>query len=98
MNRSNPILQLKKNPRSRALAVKAMCAQCFGCTANHIEEGFRASIRNCSSNTCALHPLRPFKHGKRALKDPKWDDERDIRPLHWISAKPAKKSLTVKKT
>jgi len=61
MNRSNPILQLKKTPGSRALAIKAMCAQCFGCTENHLEKGFRESISSCSMCSCPLYSFRPYR-------------------------------------
>ena len=80
MNRSNPILQLKKNPRSRALAVKAMCAQCFGCTETHLEEGFRQSIRECSSTHCALYELRPFTDRKKALERGNFGDKTNLIP------------------
>jgi len=64
MSQSNPILQLKKNPRSRSLAIKAKCAECFGCTKDHLEKGFKESISSCSSYSCPLHRFRPYQPGK----------------------------------
>ena len=61
MRQSNPILQLKKDPRSRVLAIKAMCAQCFGCTSKDLERGYRESISDCSSYSCPLHSFRPYQ-------------------------------------
>ncbi len=57
----NPIRQFHDNPTSRAAAIKAKCAECVGCSLNHIEKGFRASISECSSYSCQLHSLRPFQ-------------------------------------
>ena len=64
MSQSNPILQFKKNPRSRVLAINAKCAECFGCTEDHLEKGFRASISSCSSDSCPLHRFRPYQAKK----------------------------------
>jgi hypothetical protein len=61
----NPILQFKRNPQSRASAVKAKCAECFGCSEKHIERGFRESIIACKSYDCPLHGFRPFQLKKR---------------------------------
>jgi hypothetical protein len=64
MSQSNPILQLKKNPRSRSLAIKAKCAECFGCSEDHLEKGFKDSISSCSSYSCPLHRFRPYQPRK----------------------------------
>ena len=80
MNQSNPILQFKKNPGSRLLAIKAMCAQCFGCNETHLEKGFRQSIRECSSTHCALHGLRPFTDRKKALERGNFGDKTNLIP------------------
>ena len=58
---NNPIRQFAANPNSRAAAMKAKCAECIGCTPDHMERGFRASISECSSYSCPLHSLRPFQ-------------------------------------
>jgi hypothetical protein len=57
----NPIRQFLANPRSQKSAIKAKCAECFGCTFDHLEGGFRASISECSSYSCPLHSFRPFQ-------------------------------------
>ena len=41
---NNPIRQFVANPNSRVAAIKAKCAECMGCTPDHMERGFRASI------------------------------------------------------
>lgn len=97
MNRSNPILQLKKNPGSRLLAIKAMCAQCLGCTETHLEEGFRQSIRECSSTHCALYELRPFTDRKKVLKKVNCRDESKLIPMHRVEGEQAKKTPKVVK-
>ncbi len=61
MNNSNPIKQFHRNSMSRAYAVKAKCAECVGCTPNHLEKGFKASILSCSSYSCPLHGFRPYQ-------------------------------------
>jgi hypothetical protein len=57
----NPIRQFAANPSSQKAAIKAKCAECLGCTSNHLERGFRASISECSSYSCSLHSFRPFQ-------------------------------------
>ena len=61
MKRSNPIGQFRANPSSRAYAVKAKCAECVGCTPDHLEKGFKESISSCSSYSCPLHRFRPYQ-------------------------------------
>jgi hypothetical protein len=58
---NNPIRQLRAKPSSKTAAIKAKCAECMGCTPDHMERGFRASISECSSYSCALHSFRPFQ-------------------------------------
>ena len=70
MNKSNPIEQFKEFPFSRAYAIKAKCAECVGCTSNHIEKGFRESISSCSSYSCPLYRFRPYQ-SERTLKGQK---------------------------
>lgn len=82
MNQPNPILQFNKKPGSRLLAIKAMCAQCFGCNESHLEKGFRQSIRECASTDCALHGLRPFTNRKKALKRDNCGDKINLIPTH----------------
>jgi len=64
MSDFNPILQFQSRPSSRAYAVKAKCAECVGCTPNHIEKGFKESISSCSSYSCPLHRFRPYQREK----------------------------------
>ena len=97
MNQSNPILQFKKNPGSRLLAIKAMCAQCFGCNETHLEKGFRQSIRECSSTHCALHGLRPFTDRKKALKKVNYRDKSKLIPMQRVDGEQAKKTSKVVK-
>ena len=61
MRNSNPIQQFINNSTSRAYAIRAKCAECVGCTPNHIEKGFKESISSCSSYSCPLHRFRPYK-------------------------------------
>ena len=58
---NNPIRQFVANPNSRVAAIKAKCAECMGCTPDHMERGFRASISSCSSYSCPLHSFRSFQ-------------------------------------
>ena len=64
MSNFNPIQQFHTHPLSRAYAVKAKCAECVGCTPNHLEKGFKESISSCSSYSCPLHRFRPYQREK----------------------------------
>jgi len=64
MSDFNPILQFQSRPSSRAYAVKAKCAECVGCTPDHLEKGFKESISSCSSYSCPLHGFRPYQAEK----------------------------------
>ena len=64
MSESNPIKQFEANPSSKTYAIKAKCAECVGCTLNHLETGFKHSISSCTSLACPLHGLRPFQAKK----------------------------------
>lgn len=62
------------NPLERALmrltpmnAIRAKCAECTGCTSTHTEVGFREAISACTSKSCPLYPLRPYRGGKTAV-------------------------------
>ena len=61
---NNPIRQLRAKPSSKTAAIKAKCAECMGCTLDHMERGFRASISSCSSYSCPLHRFRPYQREK----------------------------------
>ena len=64
MSKFNPIIQFQRNPNSRAKAINAKCAECVGCTSNHLEKGFKESISSCSSYACPLHGFRPYRSEK----------------------------------
>lgn len=53
----DPIATAKKNPQSRALAIKAFCASCIGFP----EPGWRAEIRGCTALECPLYSHRPYQ-------------------------------------
>jgi hypothetical protein len=54
------------NTNSKALAIKAMCAHCMGCTESYREPGYRQAIGNCSSTKCPLYNFRPFRDAKES--------------------------------
>ena len=60
MSEINPIIRLRAKP-SRVNAIKAKCAECMGCTADHLERGFRELIRAYTSQACPLHSFRPYQ-------------------------------------
>jgi len=49
---------------SRKRAIDAKCAECMGCTKEHLEEGYKNEIRNCSAQACSLYFFRPYKMPK----------------------------------
>lgn len=56
----NPIEKAKNNPKSRSLAIKAMCYSCQGGTISHPPDaGWKWAIGNCTVLDCPLHPWRP---------------------------------------
>ncbi|MBG56801.1 MAG: hypothetical protein CMK46_00750 [Porticoccus sp.] len=94
----------EQNPVKRALirptrknAIDAMCAQCLGCTKDHIESGFRESIRDCTAPHCSLFPFRPYQVKKQGASILKTD--LDPQPSQGIGApaKPSEKILAVGK-
>ena len=61
MSQPNPILQYANKSTSRVAAIKAKCAECVGCSPDHLEKGFKESISDCSSYSCPLHSFRPYQ-------------------------------------
>lgn len=55
----NPIKRANRKP-TYLNAIKAMCAHCQGCTATHLEPGFRQSISACTAQGCPLYQFRPY--------------------------------------
>lgn len=47
--------------KTRGQAIKAMCAHCMGCNIDHMEPGFRESVRECAATSCPLHSFRPYQ-------------------------------------
>ena len=64
MSKFNPIQRFEKNGPSRTLAINAKCAECFGCTRDHLEKGFKEAISDCSAYSCPLHSFRPYQAEK----------------------------------
>lgn len=64
MSKFNPILRYQNNLDSRAAAIHAKCADCVGCTPNHLEKGFKESISSCTSYSCSLYRFRPYQREK----------------------------------
>jgi len=59
----NPVARiagLGKTPSLRA-HIDAKCAECMGCTPDHLERGFREQIRACTAPACPLWPVRPYQ-------------------------------------
>lgn len=55
--RLNPIERAKRNPRSKVMAIKAMCYHCVG------GEQAVQTIRGCTSTECPLYAHRPYQVG-----------------------------------
>ena len=64
MRNHNPVERFYALPSSRKRAIEAKCAECMGCTKDHLEEGFKNEIRNCSTHSCPLYLFRPYKMQK----------------------------------
>ena len=61
MRNHNPVERYYILPKTPKRAIAAKCAGCMGCTKDHLEEGFKNEIRNCSSHDCSLYLFRPYK-------------------------------------
>ena len=61
MRNHNPVKRASIALVTPKKAIAAMCASCMGCTKDHIEEGFKNEIRNCSAQACSLYSFRPYK-------------------------------------
>ncbi len=69
VNENNPVKRFFDNPKGFRPAINAMCATCCGCTCekqgasfkNHMEAGFRTTIKTCGITSCPLHSLRPYQ-------------------------------------
>jgi hypothetical protein len=55
--RLNPIEKARQNPKSKSLAIRAMCYYCVG------GEQAVQTIRHCTSRDCPLYPVRPYQVG-----------------------------------
>ncbi len=55
--RLNPIERARLKPKSKSLAIKAMCYHCVG------GEQAVQTIRHCTSTTCPLYTVRPYQVG-----------------------------------
>ena len=66
--RLNPIEKARQNPKSKSLAIRAMCYHCVG------GEQAVQTIRHCTSTTCPLHPVRPYQVGST-------EDADDLEPV-----------------
>ena len=64
MSKFNPIRRFEKNGPSRTLDINAKYAECFGCSRDHLEKGFKESISSCSPYSCPLHRFRPYQREK----------------------------------
>ncbi len=67
---TNPVTRFfKAGKKGWKPAINAMCASCVGCSSElqgkgfreHIEAGFRETIRHCAVLGCPIHHLRPYQ-------------------------------------
>ena len=61
MRNHNPVARLYDHASTRKRAIEAKCAECMGCTKDHLEDGFKNEIRNCTTLACALYFFRPYQ-------------------------------------
>jgi len=55
MRNHNPVARFYTLAPTRTRAIEAKCAECMGCTKDHLEEGFKNEIRFCTAPHCPLH-------------------------------------------
>ncbi len=56
----NPIEKAKLHPKSKTMAIKAMCAYCMGFP----DPGWRNQVKECTSPGCPLWTHRPYQQGQ----------------------------------
>lgn len=66
----NPIARFVNKP-TPSNAIKAKCAECVGCTATHLEEGYRGAIYACKAYACPLYLFRPYRAKKDGIRPKK---------------------------
>ncbi len=58
----NPVTKAKENPKSKALAIRAMCYACQGGAESYRPDaGWQWAIGNCRVFSCPLWPHRPYR-------------------------------------
>lgn len=70
--RRNPWERHLDNPMSLRASIDCMCYQCIsgvGFPEDKPEPNWRLEIANCTSVTCGLFTVRPFKNDKETLED-----------------------------
>jgi hypothetical protein len=95
----NAIDKAKRNPASKALAMKGRCWQCEG-----IEDpGTVERIAACSVKRCALNPLRPHQRGgtkatieKLLATAPTYPAGAILGPLERARSNPASRSTAIR--
>lgn len=58
IERLNPSEKARRNPNSKALAIKAHCWECMGAGA---DPNTKQNVRDCTLQSCSLHPHRPWQ-------------------------------------
>ena len=53
----DPIAIARRNPQSKAAAIKAFCCTCMG----GLVPNWRNDIRGCTAPNCPLYPHRPYQ-------------------------------------
>lgn len=91
----NPIRRAMRKP-TRQNAINAVCANCIGCTENHLEEGFRTLIQDCTAPTCPLFSWRPYQRKKPGAKTP--ETLRTVKPCQpsGVTSNPPETALAVR--
>jgi len=69
--RLTPTERAARNPKSKTMAIKAMCYECSGAQTNE--------IKYCSSTKCPLYYLRPYQDKAKSNTDINEEGENDER-------------------
>lgn len=66
IERLDPIERARRNPTSKALAIKAKCFECVGAGS---DANPRSAVRECPVTMCPLHSVRPWQERVDNEKD-----------------------------
>ncbi|MFZ5483492.1 MAG: hypothetical protein ACOZB0_04605 [Pseudomonadota bacterium] len=67
ISRLDPVAAAQAQPRSKQKAINAFCYLCMGGADTEHPSLTKARVRDCPTDTCPLHPHRPWQKNTTGL-------------------------------